>query len=166
MRQKVLEELQLESGYSKELSTSGAKKAFDVFHRERCSVELYPDVLETVSTLKENFVLGALTNGNADIFLTEAGSYFDFAFRAEEVGAAKPSPALFEAAKNFAGVDYDEIVHVGDDPIGDIKGAKFTGVRAIWINRSSLPWQGEVPPDNEIKSLTELPKVLSCMNGS
>ena len=166
MRLKVLYELQRDAGYNSELALSGCKKAFEIFIKERCSVELYPDVLETIPALHKDFILGALTNGNADIFLTPAAKYFSFAYRAEDVGASKPSPELFEAAKAHTKVMFKEIVHIGDDPTGDIEGAKQVGAKAIWVNRSGKSWKGGLCPDAEIHSFHELTKALSRISRS
>ncbi len=108
MRLKVLYELQRDAGYNSEVALAGCKKAFEIFIKERCSVKLYTDVLEIIPELHKDFILGALTNGNADIFLTPAAKYFSFAYRAEDVGASKPSPELFEAANGRSG---DPFVH-------------------------------------------------------
>ena len=161
MRFKVLFELQREAGYSSEVAFAGAESAFLIFLKHRCLVDLYTDVLETISALHADFILGALTNGNADIFLTPIAKYFSFAYRAEDVGASKPSPELFEAAKAHTGIIFKELLHIGDDPIGDIAGAKEVGARAIWLNRKERDWIGELSPDEEIRSLYELPSALS-----
>ncbi len=166
MRLKVLYELQRDAGYNSEVALAGCKRAFEIFIKERCSVELYTDVLETIPALHKDFILGALTNGNADIFLTPAAKYFSFAYRAEDVGASKPSPELFEAAKSHTNVMFEEIVHIGDDPIGDIEGAKQVGAKAIWINRSGKSWEGRLHPDAEIRSFYELTKALSRISRS
>jgi len=166
MRLKVLCELQRDAGYSDELALAGAKAAFNIFIKERCAVKLYPDVLGTISLLHTDFILGALTNGNADIFLTPVAKYFSFAYRAEDVGASKPSPELFEAARAYTDLTFKEIIHIGDDPAGDIMGAKGVGAKAIWLNRGHQPWAGEIDPDEEIHSLSELPKVLSNFSES
>ena len=166
MRLKVLYELQRDAGYSSELALAGGKKAFEIFIKERCSVELYPDVLETIRALHKDFILGALTNGNADIFLTPVAKYFSFAYRAEDVGASKPSPELFEAARAHTNVTFKEIVHIGDDPTGDIVGAKQVGAKAIWLNRNGKPWKGRLDPDEEIHSFYELTGALSKISRS
>ncbi len=166
MRLKMLYELQRDAGYNSEDALAGCKKAFDIFIKERCSVELYTDVLETIPVLHKDFILGALTNGNADIFLTPASKYFSFAYRAEDVGASKPSPELFEAARAHTSVTFKEIVHIGDDPTGDIEGAKQVGAKAIWVNRRGKSWKGRIDPDEEIHSFYGLTKALSRISRS
>ncbi len=53
-----------------------------------------------------------------------------FAF-SDEVGRSKPHPAMFEAARAALGVEYSEMVHIGDRDHNDIKGAQAMGMRAV-----------------------------------
>jgi len=59
----------------------------------------------------------------------------DGAVASAEVGAAKPDPAIFEAALSLAGVTAAEAVHVGDSPVEDGEGARAAGIRAVLIGR-------------------------------
>ncbi len=52
------------------------------------------------------------------------------------VGAAKPDPAIFEAALALAHVAAGEALHVGDSLEHDIAGARAAGIAAVWLNRS------------------------------
>jgi putative hydrolase of the HAD superfamily len=69
-----------------------------------------------------------------------------------EVGAAKPDPAIFEAALSAAGCDADEAVHVGDSPEHDVDGAGAAGIRSLLLDRSG---------GGDLRSLAELPALLS-----
>ena len=51
------------------------------------------------------------------------------------VGAAKPDPAIFEAALALARVAAGEALHVGDSLEHDIAGARAAGIAAVWLNR-------------------------------
>lgn len=51
------------------------------------------------------------------------------------VGAAKPDPAIFEAALAVARVAAGEALHVGDSLEHDIAGARAAGIAAVWLNR-------------------------------
>ena len=86
--------------------------------------------------------------------------YFHFALRAEDIGIAKPDARLFQEALQRGGVDASAAVHVGDHPGDDIAGAQQAGLRAVWFNPSAKVWEGDKRPDAEIRSLTELPKLL------
>jgi HAD superfamily hydrolase (TIGR01509 family) len=86
------------AGYDSDSAARGRDAAFAAFLRERQRIELYSDALEVLQSLAGRYRLGALTNGNADVYKTDAGEYFDFAFLAEDVGASKPAPDMFHAA--------------------------------------------------------------------
>jgi putative hydrolase of the HAD superfamily len=160
MRRLFLERLQLDAGYDIAAARAGAEEAFTAFLAERQKVELYPGALEVIATLAERFSLGALTNGNADIYRTEAGEYFDFAFRAEQVGASKPAAAIFEAALTRSGAKPPEVLHVGDSVDHDVLGAQRVGLRTVWVNPKDDPWTEATPPDATIGHVTELAEAV------
>ena len=164
MRRRVLYELQRHAGYCHADATAGAEAAFALFLQERHAVELYAEALDVIQSLHATYRLGALTNGNADIYKTDAGDYFDFAFLAEDIGASKPAPDMFHAAIERAGVRPREIAHVGDSLDHDVKGAKEVGLRAVWFNPGGEIAAGDVRPDAEIRCLTELPKALAGLS--
>lgn len=165
MRIQTLYELQIAAGYSQEEAHSGAQQAFAAFLEERHKVVLYEEALVVLRGLASRYTLGALTNGNADIYKTDAGDYFDFAFLAEEIGAAKPHPDMFEAALREAGVDAGQIVHVGDDPEHDILGAREVGMRTVWMNAHGRPWPDLPRADREIDNLRQLPEAIASLSG-
>jgi len=163
MRIQMLYEMQRNAGYGEKESRQGAQQAFDVFLQERHQVQLYEEALEVLEHLARDFTLGALTNGNADIYKTDAAEYFDFAFLAEEIGSSKPHPDMFEAAIKEAGVKAGEIVHVGDNPEHDILGAQRVGMRSIWMNSQGQAWPGGKRADREINNLRELPAAVASI---
>jgi 2-haloalkanoic acid dehalogenase type II len=160
LRQLLLRELQLAAGYSDSEARDGAEAAFAIFLAERQRVELYEDALEVLAQLAGDYRLGALTNGNADVYKTDAGDYFDFAFLAEEIGASKPAPDMFRAALAHAGARPAEVLHVGDNPDHDVRGALAVGMRTAWINASDEKWDGEGRPDVTLRHVRELPAAL------
>ena len=160
MRTQMLYELQVNAGYDEESARAGAEQAFAVFLQERHQVVLYEEALGVLRTLARNYTLGALTNGNADIYKTDAGEYFDFAFLAEEVGASKPHQDMFQAALDEAGVAPSQIVHVGDNPEHDILGAREAGMYTVWMNSQGQDWPGGQRADREIDNLMQLPEAI------
>ena len=161
MRRQMLKELQLAAGYSEDEAAAGAAAAFDVFLAERHRVELYEEALGILEALAKNYTLGALTNGNADIYKTDAAEYFDFAFLAEDIGASKPEPDMFHAAVARTGVEPAGIIHVGDDPVHDIEGAQRVGMRTVWVNLREKRWPGGTTADREIRVLADLPNAIN-----
>jgi putative hydrolase of the HAD superfamily len=73
-------------------------------------------------------------------------------------GAAKPDPALFEAALREAGCGPRDALHVGDSLDNDVAGATAAGIAALLLVRG-----GDAPPGvRVIRSLAELPAVLGA----
>lgn len=161
LRQQMLFELQCEAGYPEAEARAGAAAAFAVFHQQRQRVTLFEQVIPVLGKLALHYRLAALTNGNADVYRTPAGEHFEFALLAEEVGASKPAPALFEAALSRSGVHAEQAVHVGDSLAHDVQGARNAGMRSIWFNPGRvLPEAGTCTADAQIQCLSELPEVL------
>ena len=75
------------------------------------------------------------------------------------VNKRKPSPEVFKSALKFLGVSASETVFVGDTLDADIEGAKAVGMKTVYIQRR-IEKARKVRPDQTIKSLSELPKVL------
>jgi len=166
LRIQLLYELQLAAGYSEDTSRAGSKLAFAVFLEQRHAVVLYEEALAVLETLASTYTLGALTNGNADIYKTDAAEYFDFAFLAEEVGASKPAPDMFHAALEKSGVSAQEIIHVGDNPVHDIKGARDAGMHTIWVNFRNEAWPDMARANEEINTLSQLPGAIAQLAAS
>jgi HAD superfamily hydrolase (TIGR01549 family) len=84
----------------------------------------------------------------------------------EEVGAAKPDPAIFRIAMERLSSDPRDTVMIGDSWPADIVGARAAGIRAIWFNRTS-----EAAPDPdaaipELHSFSPIDDVLATILGA
>lgn len=125
-----------------------ASDGFAQFWHVRCAPEPFPDAPGVLEALAARAPLGAITNGNACVFRTPLAAHFDFATSAIEAGGDKASGAPFALATRRAGVHPEHILHVGDDPVQDVAGARRAGLRAVWFNPRGLPWPGELgaPP--------------------
>jgi putative hydrolase of the HAD superfamily len=75
-----------------------------------------------------------------------------------EEGVLKPRREMFDRAAARLGVPNAAVVHVGDNPIADVAGAKAAGMRTVLLG--SLPTT--VAPDAQIASLAELPAQLEA----
>jgi putative hydrolase of the HAD superfamily len=51
------------------------------------------------------------------------------------LGVAKPDPRIFKAALDQAGADPEATVHVGDQPLNDVAGARAAGITPVLIDR-------------------------------
>jgi putative hydrolase of the HAD superfamily len=77
----------------------------------------------------------------------------------DECRIRKPDRAIFARALHDLGVPAAQVVHVGDDPILDVEGARDAGMAAIQVTpegRATAP----VKPDAVIRHLGELPAAL------
>ena len=158
-RRQVIEKALINHG--REDSTKIAADAMRVFLTARNQVAFFDGTLETLGTIAGNYQLGALTNGNADIFQLGLDRYFSFAFCAEDVGAPKPAPDLFHKALSHTGVSAHEMVYVGDDRIKDIDAAKALGIKTVWLRNTRRAGPGDSEPDSIIDSIKELPNAIN-----
>lgn len=136
--------------------------AFAVFYIARNAVELFAEVRPTLERLAQRYTLASLSNGNADVSLIGLDDVFSFSLNAIETGVAKPEPLMFELACRRLDARPGQVVHVGDDPEHDVRGAANAGMRTVWVNRNGRDWPGGLRADAEIDNLAELEAVLAA----
>ncbi|AZD05205.1 HAD family hydrolase [Pseudomonas chlororaphis] len=161
LRRRVLFHALEEAGYDQGQANALADQSFEVFLHARHQLDIFPEVQPTLEALANHFALGVVTNGNADVRRLGLADYFKFALCAEDIGIAKPDARLFHEALQRGEATPDTAVHIGDHPGDDIAGAQQAGLRAIWFNPAGKAWEADRLPDAEIRSLTELPKLLA-----
>jgi len=83
-------------------------------------------------------------------------------FVSERIGARKPAPEAFAALREYFGVPFGRIWHVGDNPRADCGGAKSVGMTTVWFDRYAEPYPAGVhEPDYVIHSQWELLALLT-----
>uniref|UniRef100_UPI002AB0AEED HAD family hydrolase n=1 Tax=Pseudomonas paraveronii TaxID=3040598 RepID=UPI002AB0AEED len=147
LRHRVLMHAFEEAGYPQPEATEMADVCFEAFIHARHQLSVFPDAEPMLKALRQHFLLGGITNGNADVQRVGLADYFPFALRAEDIGIAKPDARLFHEALQRGGVDASAAVHVGDHPGDDIAGAQQAGLRAVWFNPTGKAWEGDKRPD-------------------
>ena len=121
----------------------------------------YPDVAPALRELRGRG-LRLVVASNWDCSLPEVleraglAPLVDGVVSSAMVGAAKPEPALFEAALEVAGCGPSDALHVGDSPSKDIAGAARASVAAVLLDRSGNGPRGPA----RIESLAELPGLI------
>jgi len=147
------------------LADDWIKPAFKIFYEARQQVTLFDDVRPVLDELTKEFQLVSLTNGNADTVKTGIDHWFDFALNSASVGKLKSEPDIYHQVQKLANIEARQMVHIGDDPLHDIVGAKTAGVFAIWLNRQKRSWTlDDCQYDAEIESLHELPALIDRLN--
>ena len=78
---------------------------------------------------------------------------FEFVVTAQQVGAYKPAPAHWEAARKRIGDA--RWLHVAQSYFHDIVPARRLGIASAWINRTGQSPSGVERPDAEFRTLVE-----------
>ena len=124
--------------------------------RDRHDIEPFAGVVQCLEQLSQHYVLGVLTNGNADVFRLTLGKYFRFAFNAEALAASKPQAAHFNAALAAAQTSAERCIHIGDHHEHDMLGAHRLGITTVWFNPDDRPWPNGEPPRAVFRAFSEL----------
>lgn len=130
--------------------------AFNIFYTARQKITLFDGALLALKSLKKDYRLIAITNGNADLTLMNLDMYFEKILCAEDYPAPKPEPDMFLAALDYAQCPAFEVVHIGDHPIDDILGAQNIGMKTIWVNLNQSHWKTGEKPTATITHLDQL----------
>src|SRR5205814_2085751 len=91
---------------------------------------------------------------------------FDEIITAQQVGAYKPSHAVFETALRRLNVPKEQVLHVAQSLYHDHVPAKQLGFSTVWVNRASrLPGTGlsmaaEAAPDLEVPDLISFANII------
>lgn len=124
-----------------------------------------PGAKEALDALRGRYRMFLLSNGNAKVQdgrLSSAGilPYFENVFISERVGADKPSKEFFDrCTAQIPGYAPEKALMVGDSLTSDILGGKNAGIPTCWMNPARKT-AGNIHPDYEIGSLSELPGLL------
>lgn len=143
---------------------------------------LFPHVRECISDLKEAGIqFGIGTNMTADYQYAKLRRLgilddVDFIVTSEEAGDEKPLFRLFGLCADKADCYMDECLFVGDDLRRDISGARYAGMRVVWLCLDPSAADGSTPADGVdgitvrqagiplIQSLAELMPLIQTMN--
>lgn len=107
---------------------------------------LEDDAVDVLEYLKSRgYALAIVSNmGSYDIVLRILSrdkilKYFNAIVASQMVGWRKPSSKIYEYTLRLLGLNPREAVHVGDDPIADVFGAKKVGLKVIHKPRPDTP---------------------------
>ena len=169
LREEILSLLLRRAGYGSAEAERLAAQAFAAFLEARHEVEFFDGALDALAALSRRYVLGSLTNGNADPKKLKLDRYLTFSFCAADVGAMKPAPDLFRRALEHSGVHPYQAVHVGDHPIDDIAAAAKLGMHTLWVNGPAQQALRRTPAEAratvEIERLDEVVDAIERIEG-
>jgi len=141
--------------------TKLAEDAFGYFLKKRHEIELFPGVEDALKALSKKYMLGVLTNGNADIYKLSIGKYFKFSISSLEAQDSKPNKSHFELAKSrLTNLKYSEMLHIGDHQINDIFGAYALGIEVLWFNNTRALWEQDFEKPDQFYDWQSLAKII------
>jgi putative hydrolase of the HAD superfamily len=134
-------------------------------------IKLFNEVPHVIPLLSDKYSLGIISNnssGSIDLlFKDNLMQYFRTICLSQNFGSKKPDPKIFIKAMEDSSVSIDHSVMVGDRLDIDIFPANELGIKTIRTLNSIYKVQKPICQKEEplytIKSLTELPNILSCI---
>ena len=142
-----------------------AQAATEQFFRDVSQRDPYPETDDAVAEVQKRWRTAILSNADdgfllPNLELMQVG--FDTVLTSEQAQIYKPRPELFQMMLSKLGVAPEETAYVGDRQLEDVMGAVQAGMHPVWINRSNMPADPDLPaPAHQISSLLELPKLLA-----
>lgn len=133
---------------------------FKMWFPESCLA--FPRITETLERLRDaGLKLGVITHGSVKIQTRKIerlgiGRLLDCVLVSEAVGVSKPDPAIFGYALGELGTSAAATMFVGDNPEPDVRGAKRSGLYAVW-KRDSF-WEEPCEADLVIDEVADLPQ--------
>jgi HAD superfamily hydrolase (TIGR01509 family) len=124
----------------------------------------FPGAKRTFAELrKRGYKMAVLSNGWNPLQIRKAQrAGFDGPVLASaDIGEQKPCVRAFEALLDALGTRPEQTWYVGDDPRGDVHGARNAGMHGIWIDAEERPFPPELPPpEYTIRALDALLDIL------
>ena len=128
----------------------------------------FPEVIETLAKLKAmGFKLCIVSNTDDDIIagnVAQLGGHIDRVITAQQAGAYKPNPRLFDYAHEQLGVSRDQVVHICASPMLDHTAARDMHFRCVWIDRGTgrqlLP---DYRPDATLSTLDQVVPLFTSL---
>ena len=137
----------------RELSTQGLQLALEELgltsdpqdsQRLASAIPRMPPFREVIATLAQlkamGFKLCIVSNTDDEIIagnVAQLGGHIDRVITAQQAGAYKPDPRLFDYAHQQLGVTREQVVHICASPMLDHTAARDMHFRCVWIDRGT-----------------------------
>ena len=128
----------------------------------------FPEVIDTLARLKTmGFKLCIVSNTDDDIIagnVAQLGGHIDRVITAQQAGAYKPDPRLFDYAHAQLGVSRDQVVHICASPTLDHTAARDMHFRCVWIDRGTgRQLLADYTPDAILPTLDGVPELFKSL---
>ena len=117
---------------------------------------------DLLNALKGQVKMGIITNGFTQLQQTRLErtgfrDHFDLLVISEQVGQAKPHPAIFDyALEKMGNPARERVLMVGDNPASDILGGINAGMATCWLNMHERDLPEGIEPTWQVASLRGL----------
>lgn len=134
-------------------------------HLSRASF-LYESSFDLIENLSRAYRLVILSNGLKEVQdnrlrKSAISRFFEAIIISEEVGLAKPDPAIFQLLFDHTNcTDKSKVLMVGDSLSSDIQGGINFGIDTCWYNAGGTINRSDIKPTYEISRLTDLYDLL------
>lgn len=127
--------------------------------------QLLPGAEEAVSTLAARYLLVLVTNGLTYVqrrrfAAAPVTQHFATILISEEIGTAKPDPAIFSSALQEHQLDPRNVLLIGDSTSSDMPAAHNAGMDFCWINPQEAPVPNGFAPRYDVRSLADIAEML------
>jgi 2-haloacid dehalogenase len=151
------------------LQLTGSADDLNIAYVEQLGLctDLIDGAYEVLQTLSRISRIAIVTNGleavqRSRLVRSTIHSFITELIISEEVGAAKPHPAFFDAAFARTGnPDRREVLIIGDSLTSDIQGGLDYGIDTCWYNATKEPRPERLSITYEIRDLLELLRIVT-----
>ena len=132
----------------------------------RKRLSLFPQVLEVLSQLREQYLLAVVSDAQSAYALPEIRAvgldeYFDPVVISGDYGYRKPDARLFQKALDGLQVSPSQALFIGNDGYRDVFGARQLGIKTILFRHTQDTTRpNEAEPDYIIREFAELTRAL------
>ena len=132
----------------------------------------YPFTEPTLIRLKEmGLKLGIVTNGEHDLQwnklrLLNFDYLFDEIVISGDVGVQKPESKPFEVMSEKLGIEPENLLYVGDNPLNDVEGSRKAGYTPVWVKTIGNWCFDDIEHcEYEVDTVAEIPDLVLKING-
>ena len=149
------------------------RSAIEIYRNHVPELHLFPEVPDLLSALRGKYLLGIVSDGALKMQQNKVEALalkniFHAIVLSDEWGRDfwKPNTKPFAAALERLGVNPENALYVGDNPLKDFLGARRLGIKTVWVHRGQGEYANQEPPTPEhasdycIHSLTELRNLI------
>ena len=131
----------------------------------RARPTLFPDVVESLNSLRDRYTLSVLSNGDLPVLeriVSTLNIPVHRTISVEQAGCYKPDLRVYRRAAELLEVETTDILHVAAHA-WDIRAAQAVGMKGAYIDRHRIPFAPftDYQADVETNNLPELVAILS-----